>query len=117
MQSKQIEDAPTLLQEAHQEVDGRVEQRCEHGLEGQTGEALGDEERGVVVQPVAELAPQQRLLPVHDRARVVARLQHQAAGHEPERGHAVKRAGRELLVQAPVRRACAGSLGVTKLPV
>ena len=97
---------------ARQEVDGGVEQRREHGLEGQAGQGLGHEEGGVMVQAVAELAPQQRLLPVHDAARVVARLQHQAAGHEPQAGHAVERPRHQLAVQAPVRRACAGSRGV-----
>ena len=48
----------------HQEVYRAGEDAGEHELEGQRHEALGNEERRVVVEAVADLPPQQRLLRV-----------------------------------------------------
>ena len=53
-----------MAEGTHQEVDGAGEDAGEHELEGQRHQALGYEERRVVVEAVADLPPQQRLLGV-----------------------------------------------------
>ncbi len=53
-----------MAEGSHQEVDGAGEDAGKHELEGQRHQALGYEEGGVVVEAVADLPPQQRLLRV-----------------------------------------------------
>ena len=101
---------------ARQEVDGRVEDDRVGQLEGQAGQALGHVEGRVVVQPAAELAPQQRLLAVEDGARVVAGLEDHAQRGEPDGRRAVVRAAARVVAQAPVHRACAPGPAVGAWP-
>ena len=78
----------------YRKVDDRIEHGGKQQLEREARERLGHEERRDLVQAPACLPPQQRLLRVHDRAGVGRGLQDRAEHDEPERGDAVKDAGR-----------------------